>query len=77
MEIYEEEFSTPVLLAHGTFGCSSHWICNLRNESSGFLLADEGYDVWIMNRRANSFSNKKRIDGVLQDPKAEDYYTAV
>jgi pimeloyl-ACP methyl ester carboxylesterase len=35
----------PLLLIHGISLSSTSWVVNGRDESLGFVLADEGYDV--------------------------------
>lgn len=75
MKIFDRKLSTPVLLCHGFAASSFDFMNNRRNESLGFLLADLGYDVWMMNFRANRFSNRKvdrHGDAVM--PSAEDYF---
>uniref|UniRef100_T1JN45 Lipase n=1 Tax=Strigamia maritima TaxID=126957 RepID=T1JN45_STRMM len=45
----------PVLMMHGIFQNSNSWVDNLR-DSLGFVLANEHYDVWLGNIRANEGS---------------------
>ncbi|KAI7859872.1 Alpha/Beta hydrolase protein [Circinella umbellata] len=41
----------PVLLGHGLFQCGGDFLAN-EDKSMAFVLADQGYDVWIGNTRA-------------------------
>ncbi|KAL8478217.1 hypothetical protein ACS0TY_030204 [Phlomoides rotata] len=58
----------PVLLQHGIFAVATcnpylissdarNWLSNSPEESLGFILADNGFDVWLANARGTSSSS--------------------
>ncbi|RHN68989.1 putative triacylglycerol lipase [Medicago truncatula] len=46
----------PVLIQHGIFCDARIWLFNSPEESLGFILADNGVDVWLVNGRGTKYS---------------------
>ncbi|KAK0080852.1 hypothetical protein PV325_013228 [Microctonus aethiopoides] len=60
--------SIPVFLQHGLFGSSNTWVLTGKNHSLVYLLADEGYDVWIGNIRGSTYG-KVHMNMTTTDPR--------
>ncbi|XP_044736861.1 lipase 3-like [Chrysoperla carnea] len=63
-----KKYKGPVLIHHGLLGSSDLWLLRSREDDLAYLLADQGYDVWLGNARGNTHS-RKHISLKTKDPK--------
>ncbi|XP_029163316.1 lipase 3-like [Nylanderia fulva] len=60
--------SLPILVQHGLLASSADWLVLGKNNALPYLLADQGYDVWLGNIRGSTHS-RKHISLSTSDPK--------
>lgn len=60
----------PVLMWHGLLDSAFTFLLNMANESLPYLLADEGYDVWLGNCRGNTYGTAH----MFLDPRQEAFW---
>ena len=62
----------PVLLCHGLDEVAHVWVMNGEQNSLGLVLADQDYDVWLLNSRGTAYSRYHLKYGV-DDPELWDF----
>lgn len=57
----------PVLLQHGVLMDGMTWLMNSPEQSLAFILADNGFDVWVTNTRGTQ-SSRRHVSLPSSDP---------
>jgi lysosomal acid lipase/cholesteryl ester hydrolase len=55
----------PVLMMHGMPGASSDYIVNEKEKAPAFVLAAEGYDVWLGNNRGGYYTQTHKTLNIM------------
>ncbi|CAB4060102.1 LIPA [Lepeophtheirus salmonis] len=58
----------PILLGHGSSMGSSGFLVGDPEDYLGYVLADHGYDVWLINNRGNSYSKNSTLHDTSSKP---------
>ncbi|CAH1406926.1 unnamed protein product [Nezara viridula] len=54
------QLGPPVILQHGLQCSAACWLFSEPDKGLGFIMADQGYDVWMPNSRGTTYSRKHR-----------------
>lgn len=65
--IVKQNSNKVILLQHGLMDSSSTWVINFANQSLGYILSDNDYDVWLGNMRGNRYGLRSINYNISQD----------
>lgn len=60
----------PVIIQHGVLVDGATWLLNSADKNLPFILADNGFDVWIANTRGTRFSRRH----TSMDPRSSKFW---
>lgn len=60
----------PVIIQHGVLVDGMIWFMNSPEQNLPMILADSGFDVWIVNSRGTRYSRRH----TFRDPSSEDFW---
>ena len=63
----DQEKRIPILLQHGLEADMMQWTDNDVDKAPAYILARQGYDVWLGNNRGNRFSQGHKTLNYLKD----------
>ena len=67
---YQSTPKQPVYFQHGLLDSSDGWVCNEESRCLPYIMANEGYDVWLGNSRGNKYCKSHQT----LDPKSYEFW---
>lgn len=55
---YSTKLKQPVFFQHGLLDSADGWVCNEESRCLPYIMANNGYDVWLGNSRGNKYCKK-------------------
>lgn len=59
---------------HGLLDSSDGWICNFPNKNLPYIMAKNGFEVWVGNSRGNKYSKSHQIFNPLTDENKQKFF---